>query len=358
LIGIGNALLNFLIDYAEESIQCLSNKEWLLRDQVRKLEQMLAVATVGIERWNEEGKPRLELLKKEMAEYEKFITEHDKGELAEEEMACFEEVKHAWERCELERLSLTEEIEQHRQTAESSRKKLQEKKSVLKTYRKERKTDADSLYTSIDKLLAEYRICRAAYHGGDLQGNDVIKFMKSASELMPRVAQLFVDSKDEKCKKSDSQIRQVCKDIEIALTLWDKVFTMCQKHNPSPDDCDKTQLLINMAMKAIRKLGLSITPKLHGMEDHVVNQMRNIKGGIGPLMEYWIEHYHQIGSKFDRKCRHARSAMDLAQMRVRDDTMRNHPQVKQQLNMLQEKFKRKFNKEGDGKMAKKAQMLP
>lgn len=160
-------------------------------------------------------------------------------------------------------------------------------------------------------------------------------------------------------KKSDSEIRQVCKDIEVALTLWDKVFTMCQKHNPSPDDCDKTQLLINMAMKAIRKLGLSITPKLHGMEDHVVNQMRNIKGGIAPLMEYWIEHYHQIGSKFDRKCRHARSAMDLAQMRVRDDTMRNHPQVKQQLNMLQEKFKRKFNKEGDGsKMAKKARMLP
>jgi hypothetical protein len=44
LIGIGNQLLNFVINYAEEYIQCLSNKERLLRDSVRKLEQTVAEA--------------------------------------------------------------------------------------------------------------------------------------------------------------------------------------------------------------------------------------------------------------------------------------------------------------------------
>jgi hypothetical protein len=50
LIGIGNQLLNFVIDYAEEYIQCLSNKERLLRDRVRQLERAVADAREGIER--------------------------------------------------------------------------------------------------------------------------------------------------------------------------------------------------------------------------------------------------------------------------------------------------------------------
>ena len=30
-----------------------------------------------------------------------------------------------------------------------------------------------------------------------------------------------------------------------------------------------------------------------------MRQMRTIPGGIGMLMEHWIEHYHQTGYRFD-----------------------------------------------------------
>ena len=46
---------------------------------------------------------------------------------------------------------------------------------------------------------------------------------------------------------------------------------------------------------------MSITPKAHGMEDHVVNQMRRIRGGIMRMIEHWVERYHQIGYKYDDK---------------------------------------------------------
>jgi hypothetical protein len=59
------------------------------------------------------------------------------------------------------------------------------------------------------------------------------------------------------------------------------------------------------------------------------------------------------GSKFDRKCKHARSAMDLAEMRVREDTMHNHPEVATKLGALEEKFKRKF-RSNRGSSSKKA----
>jgi hypothetical protein len=38
---------------------------------------------------------------------------------------------------------------------------------------------------------------------------------------------------------------------------------------------------------------------MHGMEVHVVNQMGNIPGGIGRMMEHWIKQYNQTGYQFD-----------------------------------------------------------
>ena len=52
-------------------------------------------------------------------------------------------------------------------------------------------------------------------------------------------------------------------------------------------------------MAHIRLMGFNITPKMHGMEKLVVTQMQTIPGGIGKLMEHWIEQYHQTGHRFD-----------------------------------------------------------
>ena len=49
----------------------------------------------------------------------------------------------------------------------------------------------------------------------------------------------------------------------------------------------------------MRRMGISVTPKMHGMEKLIVTQMQSIPGGIGRLMEHWIEQYHQIGYRFD-----------------------------------------------------------
>lgn len=64
----------------------------------------------------------------------------------------------------------------------------------------------------------------------------------------------------------------------------------------------------------MRKLGLSIIPKLHGMEEHAVKQMRKMHGGIIPLMEHWIKHFHQTGSNFDMTHRHQKSTTELEKL--------------------------------------------
>jgi hypothetical protein len=180
--------------------------------------------------------------------------------------------------------------------------------------------------------------------------------MSKAEDIMSEIAELLVIEKDVKCKQSDEEIRQVCNNVASCLTSWNKAFQTMQKHNPTPEDCAAAEQYIKQAMTYARKLKLSITPKLHGMEKHVVDQMKRIPGGIALLMEYWIEKYHQTGSTFDRKHRHARSILDAAEMRVSSDTKRSHPMVQQLLKQVQEATKRKFKAGGDGKMAKKMRL--
>jgi hypothetical protein len=95
------------------------------------------------------------------------------------------------------------------------------------------------------------------------------------------------------------KVHQTCDDICLALNLWDGAFSDIHTPNPSVEHCQSTQNRINQAIAHIRSMGFSITPKMHGMEKHVVTQMQTIPGGIGKLMEHWIEQYHQTGHRFD-----------------------------------------------------------
>ncbi len=72
---------------------------------------------------------------------------------------------------------------------------------------------------------------------------------------------------------------------------------------------------LGISLDVMRDMGFSITPKVHGMEDHVVKQMRAIRGGIRELIEYWIEQYHQKGFKYDIKYKHMAGEHEKAVVR-------------------------------------------
>ena len=94
-------------------------------------------------------------------------------------------------------------------------------------------------------------------------------------------------------------VNKVCDDVGLAFKLWDGAFSAIHSPNSTVEHCTVTQTRIDNAMAHIRGMGFSVTPKMHGMESHVVRQMRTTPGGIGMLMEHWIEQYHQIGFRFD-----------------------------------------------------------
>ena len=74
------------------------------------------------------------------------------------------------------------------------------------------------------------------------------------------------------------------------------------------------------------------------MESHVVRQMRTIRGGIGKLMEHWIEQYHQTGFRFDLAYCCVGSLVGQAAIRSSAEKRAHNPRVQLNKMLLQKIF--------------------
>jgi hypothetical protein len=83
---------------------------------------------------------------------------------------------------------------------------------------------------------------------------------------------------------------------------------------------------------------------MHGMEKHVVTQMQTIPGGIGKLMEHWIEQYHHTGHRFDMAYCRVGSLLGQAAIRSSVEERGRNPRVQMNKQFLLEKFVGRKNK--------------
>ena len=190
LIGIGNDILKNLMNIIENEIQSLTAREVRLKREVRSIIAELILLKEEKDEWDSEDgnsgsvelKEYKELSKvskkkiKNMEDYETFDDDNDESdeEYVLENMHlldCQERI----EKLEAERTEMARIIR-------DKKKQKSVKLKVLEDYKKDRKTDNDSLYTKIDGILEMYGILRAAYHGGDLTGVCVIKLMSNAEK--------------------------------------------------------------------------------------------------------------------------------------------------------------------------------
>ena len=74
-------------------------------------------------------------------------------------------------------------------------------------------------------------------------------------------------------------------------------------------------------------MGMNKTVKGHGIEAHLVQQMRRARGGLKHFDESWMEQYHQIGYKFAMKYRNMGSELAKANVRASADHRNTKPRT-------------------------------
>jgi hypothetical protein len=339
-IGIGNRIIKHLETFIDVSVEQISDQEYRLREKKKTAEHNIKQMRAEKEVWlnSPDGGRSLQKKKNRIKRLDIDMKNNtdctiNASKLMEKNLLLTESA------------DLTKTLDKYCTGISRLNKIIQTARPKLLENTKGRRKGEYSIYTAIDKIFQNHGANRAHYFGREFEGVDIRKIMASADSLFgvdgEIRAELLKHASDETLK---AKIHTTCHDVGRALKLWDGAFSDIHVIDPSDEHCNNTQKRIDLAMAQIRAMGFSITPKMHGMEKHVVNQMRTIAGGIGRLMEHWIEQYHQIGHRFDMSYCRVGSLKGQAEIRSRAEKRGSNPRVQMKMKLLNDKYTQKKRK--------------
>lgn len=212
-----------------------------------------------------------------------------------------------------------------------------EPRKQLDLFKKNWKADGESVYSGIDRILQKYGIYRSAYHGGKINGVGIRILMQYAPDIMTDMKDFLIAQES---SYGDEEIARLCEDCVEYLVLWDAAFAAVHVDYPDQDACDKAQPYIDLAMSKHRELKFRVTTKTHGMEKHIVCQMLRVKI-IGKLIEHWVEHYHQIGGRYDMKWISQPDELRKAVIRARREFTASHPEVLKRIDIITKSLRKR-----------------
>jgi len=177
----------------------------------------------------------------------------------------------------------------------NARHTLSDQQLKLKVMQTAKAKKHDSIETKMFKVLKEIGVELASYHGGSLNGKDIIKVMNNATYVFDKFAAIFTEGKRPDCVLTDTEINALCVHFREVFMLWDGAFSLARTVNPTEEDMLTYQSYVDAVVKGILDLQCTITPKVHLMLKHVETQMRNIPRGLWDKAEDWVECLHQTG---------------------------------------------------------------
>ena len=346
MIGVGNNIMDYFFDEIDRFIEPISRAELAARESIPNNKALLEVEQNKLITWLDSLQGGVEV--KRLAAQKKQLQRDISSGLPNQQ-------SHAQERVTLQDVeSRIKALMLVQNQLESNIKKLENAisaaKKKWKAFRCNRKITNSSLYNGCERIFKRYKICRGAHHAGDFNGVNIITLMQHSFEIMSEIKQFFMANKRTSAK--EDEIEKLCTDVTWVLVCWDDVFSKANtKYESLNDDwvkkhCDETEKSIQQAMFMMRAMGFSITPKMHGLECHLLHQMRTVPGGIAGHIEHWVEQYHQTAAKMERIWA-SHSFNNQAEFRAKREHMLSHQQSIQAESKIQLSRRKQKRKKAD-----------
>jgi hypothetical protein len=166
----------------------------------------------------------------------------------------------------------------------------------LDEYRKKRGKKGE-IRKKLELKLRGYGIDRPSCHGGDLTGVKVKVLLQKIDVVFDEFHNIILDCEDRKADKVE--VFTIVTMYQTLGYLLDGTFLIAR--TPYGEMSDKKWLLMDQTVNELMKMWrylrfLTKGPKIHGVEDHLREQMNEI-GGIGDYLEDFVEQGHQTGVK-------------------------------------------------------------
>ena len=138
----------------------------------------------------------------------------------------------------------------------------------------------------METAMKDHRIDRSAYFGGDIQGKGCLQFCDKRASITSSWKSEVLDLPESQVREAMDDIWQVLDMYEQMTGHFDALFSICRtkRNHLTNSMIESAKVHRDQALALWRLLGLLVTPKLHTIEDHLIDYLIRF-GGIGDMGE-------------------------------------------------------------------------
>lgn len=167
------------------------------------------------------------------------------------------------------------------------------------------KQGTGEVHKRCEAALVEHGITRLPYHGGALTGMHVQVLFQKADEIFGNFLTIILNDLNELRQSTAEEARDMVERYVELSTLLDGLFALSRTPSGelTEEISNEAKRYVKVVMVKWRDLRLStVMPKVHTLEDHLINQMQQWNG-IGCFMEDFVEQAHQFGIQEESRTR-------------------------------------------------------
>jgi predicted transposase YbfD/YdcC len=182
---------------------------------------------------------------------------------------------------------------------EAAKQMEKDAKKELDDFVKSVKKKSDGFYQAIQDHWKAKGKSKAAYHGGAWNGKYARDAMREPEVYYWSMRSLLLNFKSQstETQQIDRLLSRVCR----LLHRWHDVFHNLRSEKREPGWSVALGIQIADAVKLHRKFGLTVTPKVHIMEDHGVELAEEMPLSFFYTIEEFVEQNHQTGHKEEER---------------------------------------------------------
>jgi hypothetical protein len=217
------------------------------------------------------------------------------------------------------------------------------------------KAQGQSIRAAIEDIWKSHGIDKGAYFGGDAMiGEGTRILMGQRDSISGAIKEMILNLPEEQKKIKEARIWMILDLHTQLLGHLDSLFSICtvrRFHLTNQQEKDAVGHR-DRIMALWRGLGISVTIKLHIIEDHIVDHLLD-KKGFGDLTEDEGERAHQTGNSQEARSKNMKDSAVKATSHARWEAMSKNAQVRQRNVDVTESVKRKRRLNGKEDNAKK-----
>ena len=206
----------------------------------------------------------------------------------------------------------------------------------------------DALFDNI--LKTDANIYREAYHGGELNGVCVRRFLENSTVLMKKITALVSERRDKDDGRTGYDNRCTSEELDKTMGTYsdlfrvmDLLFSLLRIPAPTVNDIKNAKKTVAQLEQLWKQLNISETPKAHIIFKHTVVQYEYF-GGIADKAEDFVEKAHQIGKRLEYLTSRLPSGDYKRKQLIHFQRMwmQQDPDVEMQINNVRTSSKRKL----------------